>query len=273
MSVSSPTELLAFLQSLGVEPKKSLSQNFLIDKNIIKKIAAAAAVSEKDTILEIGAGPGALTEELLALKAQVVAVEKDRTYAEHLLRFPGLKVFEGDIRDFSLDSLKGDKKAKVVANLPYHLTSPILGLLLPRVDLFSTLTLMVQKEVALRMLAKPNTPDYSALTVFINFYTTPHYDFTVSRNCFYPAPKVDSSVVTLNLKESVQNFATLDFFAFVKTAFQQKRKMLRGSLKSYAPSKEIEDSLKACGTLPTARPEDLDLEKWIALFKLCQKLS
>ncbi len=141
--LSNPSELLAFLRTLGVEPKKGLSQNFLIDGNIVRKIVAEAGVQLGDTLLEIGPGPGALTEALLSKGAAVYAVEKDALFAEALKRYSGVTVFAEDIRTFNLNILPPN--TKVVSNLPYHLTSPILGLIAPRHDLFSTVTVMVHR--------------------------------------------------------------------------------------------------------------------------------
>ena len=175
MPIYKPTELMAFLGSLGINPKKALSQNVLIDGNIIRKIVQTANVQPQDTVLEIGPGPGSLTEALLDAGANVIAVEKDQTLAKALERFNqgSLKVFEQDILEFSFsDHLpkENSKKTKVIANLPYHLTTPILVFLIQENHYFSSLTLMVQEEVARRFTAKPGTKDYSSFTLFLNFF-------------------------------------------------------------------------------------------------------
>jgi 16S rRNA (adenine1518-N6/adenine1519-N6)-dimethyltransferase len=253
------TQLLDFLRTLGVEPKKGLSQNFLIDGNILKKIVAEAKVQAGDSILEIGPGPGALTEALLAQGAIVYAVEKDRVYAEALKRFANVQVFAQDIREFDFSLLPNG--IKVVANLPYHLTAPILTLLAPQHSRFTTLTLMVQEEVARRIAACPRTKEYGALTVFLNFYSAPHYAFKVSKHCFYPQPKVDSAVITLVLKKppSVDREA---FFSFVRMAFQHRRKMLKTTL-----GRDLGPLLEQLGENPQARPEDLSLDIFLDLFR------
>ena len=208
MPIYKPSELRTFLNQLGIKPKKGLSQNFLIDGNIVRKIVAAANVVPGDVVLEIGPGPGSLTQALLEAGADVLAVEMDSTLAEALERLQTpekkLQIFCLDILNFSLQKnllplLKNGKKAKVIANLPYHLTTPILAMLIPHHLIFSSLTLMVQEEVGRRFTALPNTSEYSSFTVFLQFYSVPVYAFTVSRNCFYPVPKVDSAVVSLNL--------------------------------------------------------------------------
>lgn len=262
MPLTNPTELLEFLRRLGVEPKKGLSQNFLIDGNIIRKILATAEIQKGDRVLEIGPGPGALTEALLGSGAQVLAVEKDRVYAEALKRFSEVKVFEEDIRSFDLAQV--EPHTKVVSNLPYHLTAPILTLLAPRSDLFSTVTVMVQEEVARRMTAKHKTKEYGSLTVFLNFYSKPRYAFKVSRHCFYPQPKVDSAVVRLDLKEAPPVDAKA-FFTFVHTAFQQRRKMVKTTL-----GQQVGPILSELGENPQARPEELSLDTFLHIFKCMQ---
>ncbi len=255
-------ELKAFLTALGARPKKGLSQNFLVDHNIITKLLNYASVKKGDYVLEIGAGPGAITEILVKREADVVAVELDTAFAEALKRFP-ITIYAEDILVFSLDSL--ERRAKVVANLPYHITAPILGRLLPRRDLFSTLTLVVQEEVARRMVAQPKTSDYSSLTLFLQFYAEVDYAFRISRHCFYPAPKVDSAVVHLVLREPPPVHPD-PFFLFVRTAFQQRRKMLKNTLTSLYEKDLVETALKHAGINPKARPEELSLDAYLALF-------
>lgn len=273
MPIYKPSELRIFLQELGIAPRKGLSQNFLIDGNIVRKIAAAAHVQEGDLVLEIGPGPGALTQILLESQAHVVAVEKDTTLAAALNRENNshLEVFCEDIMEFSFDDvlkprLQG-RKAKVIANLPYHLTTPILAQLITRRDLFSTLVLMVQKEVAERCTAAPCGKDYGSLTVFLNFYSRPHYAFTVSRHCFYPEPKVDSAVVVFDLCEPPQVDNEERFFALTRTAFHQRRKMLRVSLKGLYSTQAVSEALEAIGKNPLARPEDLSIQDFLSLYK------
>lgn len=256
------TELKTFLDSLGVRPKKGLSQNFLIDSNIVAKIIAEAVVAPGDYVLEIGPGPGALTEALVNQGAEVVAVELDSVFASALKRFP-LTVYHEDILSFSLEKLK--RKGKVVANLPYHITAPILTKLVPRRDLFTTLTVMVQEEVARRLTAKPKTGDYGSLTVFLNFYSNLRYAFRVSRSCFYPAPNVDSAVVTLTLKEPPA-IDEESFFRLVRTAFGQRRKMLKNTLAPLYGAEPLARAFEKTGIDPKSRPEELGLDAFLSLF-------
>lgn len=272
-----PSELSAFLSSLGIAPKKGLSQNFLIDGNIIRKIVAKAEVKPGDIILEIGPGPGALTEGLLDAGAHVIAVDKDAILSKALERLKtptrSLDIFCEDILTFPLEKillphLQQGQKAKVIANLPYHLTTPILVQLVPMRHLFSSLTVMVQEEVARRFTAKAGEADYGSFSVFLNFYTTPSYQFFVSRQCFYPAPRVDSAVVRLDLKEppAVENSEA--FFKMTRTAFSHRRKMLRGALKELYEPAAVMQALEQIGQNPLARPEELSLETFLSLFSL-----
>jgi 16S rRNA (adenine1518-N6/adenine1519-N6)-dimethyltransferase len=275
MPIYKPSELRLFLDQLGISPKKGLSQNFLIDGNIIRKIVAVSEVHPEDTILEVGPGPGSLTQALLETGARVLAVEKDEVLAQALQRLQTptqqLTVFCHDILTFPLQEelrhlTPQGQKAKVIANLPYHLTTPILIQLSPLRELFSSLTVMVQEEVARRMTAQPGMADYGSLTIFLRFYTHPHYAFTVSRNCFYPAPKVNSAIVVLKLREPpLTGEDVTTFFQLTRTAFEHRRKMLRASLKTLFPSQSIENALEAMGQNPLARPETLSLEEFLKL--------
>jgi len=278
MGIYKPSELRLFLNELGIAPKKGMSQNFLIDGNIVRKIVTTAHVGPGDVILEIGPGPGCLTEELLNAGAQVIAVEKDYVLAQALQRLQTedhrLHVFCEDFLLFALEKhlkqiLPTGKKAKVIANLPYHLTTPILALLVRHHSIISSLTVMVQEEVGRRMTARPDTSEYSSFTVFLKFYSEPKYDFNVSRQCFYPVPNVDSGIVSLHLKPPVLPLEKEEaFFKITRTAFEHRRKMMRASLKSlYAPD-AIMTGLQAIGQDPLARPEALSLEEFIQLYEL-----
>lgn len=260
-------KLFEFLEEGGYAPRKRLSQNFLTDPNILRKILKAAEVNENDLVLEIGAGPGILTEALLETGAKVIAIEIDSRFANELPRLNNgnLEVVRADILEVDFTKLlKGRGPAKIVANLPYHLTSPILGKILPHPELFSSSTIMVQKEVADRMCGKVRTKNYSSLTLFLQFYSEVTARFEVSRNCFYPKPNVDSSVVRIDLKTPPE-IDKEKLFSIIHTSFQQRRKMLRGSLSKIIPKAEIEKNLEEIGSHGGARPEELTLDQFIAL--------
>lgn len=254
------SELIPFLQRLDVRPRKRLSQNFLIDPNICRKIVQTADVKPGDSVLEIGSGPGALTQELLAAGAHVFAVEIDRIFARELNRFQTaderLKVFETDFLEFPMERLPSP--IKVVANLPYHITSPILEKLCAHP--FISLTLMVQKELADRIGSRPGTKEYSSFTIFLQFYSQLHSTFSVSASCFYPRPKVDSTVIRLDAK-TPPPVDPAKFFPIVRKAFTQRRKMIRTSLHDYP---QIQAALTP---YPNARPEDLSLADWLEITR------
>lgn len=263
MAVYKPSELRQLLEEMGVSPKKGLSQNFLIDGNILNKIVELADVKQGENVLEIGPGPGALTEFLLDRGANLIAVEKDDLWAQRLEeKFPQVTVFNQDILSFNFDK-HIPPNTKVVANLPYHITTPILSRLIQRKNLFSEVIVMVQDEVGQRMTSKKGTKDYGSLSVFLNYYSDPHYGFKVKRTSFYPAPKVDSAVVKLIIKTPPKVSDEEAFFKMVREAFNHRRKMLRGSLSKLYAKEAIEKALP----YPEARPENLSLPELIALFE------
>jgi 16S rRNA (adenine1518-N6/adenine1519-N6)-dimethyltransferase len=273
MAIYKPTELIQFLTELGISPKKGMSQNFLIDGNIIRKIVSTAVVEPGDVVLEIGPGPGALTEALLEAGATVLAVEKDPILAKALNRIKGrLEVFCDDIQHFPIEEvlkrhLKEGQKAKVIANLPYHLTTSIVTRFVVLKEQFSKLVIMVQDEVARRYTSSPDCKEYGSITVFLNYHSTTHYAFRVSRNCFFPPPKIESAIVILELKEPPKVSDEEKFFELTRTAFEHRRKMLRSSLRELYPQEAITQALESLGIDPQARPEGLSLDDFIRLFE------
>ena len=251
------SELIAFLNQIETKPKKGLSQNFLVDPNIIRKITELAEVSPGDTILEIGPGPGALTKALLDQGAKVFAVEMDAVFARELDRFQNgnLTVFKNDFLKFPMEILP--PKIKVVANLPYHITTPILEKLFA--SSFSSITIMVQKELASRIQAKSGSKEIGSLSLFVQYHSQIHNSFNVSAASFYPKPKVDSTVIRLNATE----LPSVDPFHLIHPAFQQRRKMLTSSLSF--PKEMIRGALLAVGARMDARPEMLSLDQWLLL--------
>jgi 16S rRNA (adenine1518-N6/adenine1519-N6)-dimethyltransferase len=270
MGLYKPSELKAFLAEIGAAPIKFLSQNFLIDGNIVRKIVKWADVKKEDSVLEVGPGPGVLTEELLSQGATVVAVEKDRKFATALHRLQTsdrrLQVFEDDI-------LKWDPaphiqpRTKLIANLPYNITTPILTHFLPRRDLFQSITVMVQKEVGQRLVAKPGSKAYGSLSIFVQFYSDPIKGFIVEPTCFYPAPKVQSVVVQFKLKPPLIS-ADDRFFEMTRRAFGQRRKMVHTTLKHHYPLDKLEEGLTKIGKGLKVRPEDLSLADFLVLFQI-----
>ncbi len=276
MPITSPSELIPFLESLGLSPKKGLSQNFLIDGNIVRKIASLADLKPGDRVIEVGPGPGALTEELLSQGAFVLAVEADRSYAKALERFQTedrrLQVIQGDFLQQDLKELltPGDGKWKMLANLPYHLTSPILTKIAPLHEQMACAVCMIQDEVARRCAAPAGSKTYGSLSVFLQFFAELKYGHKVSRKCFYPAPNVDSALLVMDLKAPPEGIDPAAFEAFVRTAFSQRRKMLRGALSPLFESAAITKALTDLTLNPQARAEDLSLASFLALFTALQ---
>lgn len=274
MALYKPSELRDFLEEIGASPKKSLSQNFLIDGNILRKIAVLADIQAGDFVLEIGSGPGVLTEELLARGAHVLAIEKDRKFAAALHRLQTednrLTVIEGDVLEEDFSSyLKPN--TKVVANLPYQITTPVLTKFLPQKKFFQSITVMVQKEVATRFLGHPGTKDYGSITVFVQFYSQPEYGFTVEPTCFYPPPRVRSAVVKFTLRDPPDVSSEEAFFSMTRRSFQQRRKMLRSSLKNDYEITSIDRGLEKIGKGLQVRPEQLSLADFLILFQEIEK--
>jgi 16S rRNA (adenine1518-N6/adenine1519-N6)-dimethyltransferase len=213
--------------------------------------------------LEIGPGPGALTAALLKSGAFVYAVELDTVFAKELNRFQNsrLRVFEADILQFPMKHLPKD--IKIIANLPYHITTPILERIFAHP--FSSITIMVQKEVADRMSAQAGTKVFGSLSVFVQFHSNIHSSFTVPAHSFYPQPKIDSTVIRLDFRKP-PDVDPVHFFSLVHKAFQQRRKMLTSTLD--LPKEKVREALISIGIRPDARPENLSLGKWVELSQL-----
>jgi 16S rRNA (adenine1518-N6/adenine1519-N6)-dimethyltransferase len=257
-------------------PRKHLGQHFLIDKNAAEKIVRIADVSPADVILEIGPGRGELTRILARKSQKVIAIEIDPTLAAGLREetdpLGNVVVVDGDALKVDLGEVfrLSGLKMKVVANLPYQISTPLLARFLTLRHLFSSLVLMVQREVAMRIVAKPRTKDYGSLSVFLQAYTEPSVEMTLPPNCFFPRPKVDSAVVRFTVLENPR-IAIPNESAFrrvVWASFSHRRKTLRNALQPLlgAPAKiEIEDILKALQIDPKRRGETLGLEEFSRL--------
>lgn len=254
------SELIPFLESIDAKPKKRLSQNFLIDPNILRKIVQTAEIKPGDAVLEIGPGPGALTAALLERGASVYAVEMDSIFARELHRLQNGKliIINADILTFPFETLP--REFKIAANLPYHITTPILEKVF--CSSFSSFTAMVQKEVACRMMAVPKTKEFGPLSLFVQFYAKKQASFNVAPTCFYPRPKIDSTVIRLD-RRPLPNIDPEYFFSLSKKAFQKRRKMLSSTLPY--PKERIRTVLSKMDVRKDARPEDLSLEQWVAL--------
>lgn len=252
-------------------PLKRFGENYLIDGNIKDKIVSEVQASKNDTVLEIGPGLGALTIDLAESGAEVFAVEKDRKAFAILAdltrgKFPNLKLFNEDILKFDLEGSVGDvRDIKIVGNLPYYITAPVIEYIIENRNRVKMALVMVQKEVALRLLAKPKTGDYGSLSCFVQYYTRPEYVHTVKRTCFYPEPEVDSALVKLDILDtpSVKVRDEEMLFKIVRGAFNQRRKSIINSLSREEvlglPKDKLHAMLRSAGIDPSARPETLSL--------------
>jgi len=251
-------------------PKKSLGQHWLRDRDVLASIATEAAITPNDTVLEIGPGLGTLTSELLRRAEKVVAVELDRELARKLPgQFPGtnLEVVNQDILSFDLRRLP--ENYVVVANVPYYITSKIIQLLTTAVNKPRTIVLLIQKEVAERLAAKPG--DMSILALSAQIYAEVRLGDVVPAEFFTPPPKVDSQVVILETRPEALVTPELEktFFRVVKAGFVAKRKKVRSSLASglHISKPEAEALLVKHGISPDDRAEDLTIENWLAIAK------
>lgn len=274
----------AIIEKYGVHAKKGFGQNFLTDMNVLTGIVEAAEIQKTDNVIEIGPGIGALTEQLAKAAGEVVAVEIDSDLLpildEVLSPYDNVKVVNQDILQADLPKLvqqeftHPDRPVKVVANLPYYITSPILMHLLDSSVQWATICVMMQKEVAERLTAKVGTKQYGALTLAIEYSMTAHLAFGVSRHSFVPAPNVDSAIVVLTPRSTplaVQPYDRQKLFSFIKTCFAHRRKTLWNNLKPVV-GKDAQHKDRARDVLanlsidPGQRPETLTLDQYIGLL-------
>jgi 16S rRNA (adenine1518-N6/adenine1519-N6)-dimethyltransferase len=265
----------------GLAARKSLGQNFLFDLNLTRRIARSAAPLDRETIIEIGPGPGGLTRALLAEGARrVIAIERDSralpALAEIAAAYPGrLTVIEGDALAIDWHDLAGGSPAKVVANLPYNVATPLLvgwlsGDAWP--PWYASLTLMLQKEVALRCAAAPGGGDYGRLSILCQWRSSVKRLFDVNRSAFTPPPKVTSSIIQIIPKaEPGESCQLADLERVTAAAFGQRRKMLRQSLKGLFPN--TEETLRALGIDPEDRAEAIPVEAFVRLARALSSAS
>ena len=283
--IGSPVRTQAIVNRYFVKAKKNLGQNFLVDQTAILGIVEAAGIKKDDQVIEIGPGIGSLTEQLLLAGAKVFAYEVDDSLPTILQNELPKKIddqplasrFKILLKDVLKANFKEDigdffdftKPIKVVANLPYYITTPIIFALAESDLHFTSLTLMMQKEVAERLEAQPGSKDYGPLTISVQTEMKVKLALQVGRNSFMPRPKVDSSVVVLTpLKEKPAIEDRKHFIWVVKMCFSQRRKTLNNNLKSLLPDKTKRDELiTELGVEPRIRPEDLTIEQFIKIVK------
>lgn len=271
------------LSKYNIRLTKSLGQNFLTDANILRKIAEVGELTPEDLVIEVGPGIGALTVTLAQQAGRVVAIEIDKNLIPALKEttghIPNITVIHEDILKVDINAiLQGwNGPVKVISNLPYYVTTPVVMMFLENNYPIERMVLMVQKEVAQRMAAKPGTKDYGALSVGVQVAGTPKVLFQVSRNCFIPKPDVDSAVLRIILNGKLLekiNDKTI-FFNCVRAAFSQRRKTLLNAM-SGAPNwrldkEDIKRLITALGLKETVRGEELSVEQFITLSNMVQQ--
>ena len=276
--LGNPSKTSEVLNKFGLTAQKRYGQNFLIDANILEKIVASAGITKEDTVLEIGPGIGTLTQYLAEAAKQVICVEIDKNMIpvlEYTLAdFDNVTVINQDILKADIVQIlkeNGAASAKVVANLPYYITTPIIMELLEKDAPIESITVMIQKEVAERMQTGPGSKDYGALSLAVAFYSNAEVKMTVSPNCFIPRPNVDSAVIRLDkLKEpAVKVNNKSEMFRIIKGAFEQRRKTLTNALSHSSAyktdKKNIENALLEMGKNINIRGEELTLEEFARL--------
>lgn len=279
MHLGNPTNTLEIIKKYDFAFQKKFGQNFLIDANVVEKIVREAGVTKDDFVLEIGPGIGTMTQILCENAREVAAVEIDKNLipilADTLSEYDNVTVINEDILKVDINALaqekNGGKPIKVVANLPYYITTPIImGLFESHVPIES-ITIMVQKEVADRMQVGPGTKDYGALSLAVQYYAKPEIVLTVPASCFMPRPNVDSAVIRLTRHKanpvSVQNEKLM--FQIIRASFNQRRKTLANGLNNsseiHLPKDVITESItELCGN-PSIRGEALTLQEFAKL--------
>lgn len=273
MDLCNPKEIKILLESNGFRFSKAMGQNFLIEGSVPIRIAEGSGIDESFGVLEIGPGIGALTKRLSERAGKVVAVELDKSLpkllAVSLADCKNVEIVSGDILKTDIEALVREKfdgmRLAVCANLPYNITTPVLTKLIDS-KLFETITVMIQREVARRIAAKPESEDYGAFTVYANYHTVPEILFDVSPGCFMPQPKVTSSVIKFTRREAPPTEVQDEklFFRVVKASFAQRRKTLVNGLAAAFPlSKDVlSEILVNCGFDPRVRGETFGIPEF-----------
>lgn len=280
-----PSKTKEIINKYGFRFSKSLGQNFLIDGNIIDNICDGSNITKDDYVLEIGPGIGTLTQELCERAERVIAIELDKRLIpvlnETLENYDNFEVINGDVLKIDLKELFQDKfnnkKVKVVANLPYYITTPIIMRLLEeRLDI-DKIVVMVQKEVAYRMKSGPGTKDYGSLSIAVGYYCDANIIVDVPKNVFIPKPNVDSAVISLDVynKPKVNVEDEKLFFNIVRAAFSKRRKTLLNSLSKSTLGLEKDDirnALESCDIDPKRRAETLTIEEYAKLANYIESI-
>lgn len=264
---SVPPSLRDLLRRFRLRPRKAFGQNFLVDEHVLERIVQAADLEPSDLVLEVGPGLGVLTQELAKRVRRVVAVELDQDVATALRRLmadkPTVEIVTEDILEFDPAERLGGQPYKMLANLPYYITSPTLRHFLEARVKPGMMVVMVQREVAERLVARPN--DMSLLSVSVQVYGDPRLITVVDPSSFYPPPKVESAVVRIDVyPKPAVDVDLAKFFRVVQAGFSQPRKQLHNTLNQaiWMPPRVAKEALEAAGITPTRRAETLSLQEW-----------
>lgn len=270
------SELTKLLNKHSFQMSKSLGQNFLTDKNIIDKIIDGINPQPEDQIIEIGPGVGALTAELATKSGTIKSIEIDKKLLpllDEVLKSTNhkenIQIINSDFMKVDLTEITEGKPYKIIGNLPYYITTPIIMKILEEGPKPESMVFMIQKEVAQRLSSKSGTKDYGSITVAANYYCNVEYLFTVSKEVFIPKPKVDSAVIRLipHKTPPVNVKSEKDLFAVIKAGFGQRRKTLSNSLKQIdgLSSDQVKVALEQAGIDPKRRAETLDISEFARL--------
>ena len=284
-TLGNPQNTIAVLQKYNFVFQKKFGQNFLIDTHVLDKIIRAAQIEEDDCVLEIGPGIGTMTQYLACAARRVIAVEIDRglipILEDTLDGYENVRIINEDVLKVDIAKLAEEENSgrpiKVVANLPYYITTPIIMGLFENHVPVKSITVMVQKEVADRMQTGPGSKDYGALSLAVQYYSKPYIVANVPPNCFMPRPKVGSAVIRLERHEEppVQVQDEKLMFRIIRASFNQRRKTLANGLKNSAEldftKEEIEEAILALGKGPSIRGEALTLAEFAQLSDLLGK--
>lgn len=286
-NLTNPTYISAVLRRFDFSFQKKYGQNFLIDDNILSRIIESADITKKDTVLEIGPGIGTMTEELAKVASEVICVEIDSNLIpileDTLFNYSNITIINNDILKTDIEDISkkhnNGRPLKVVANLPYYITTPIIMQLLESKLPIDSITVMVQKEVAKRMITGPGTKDYGALSLAVLYYTSPEIVCEVPASCFMPRPKVDSTVIklTLNQEFTTKVISEEVLFDCIRASFNQRRKTLANGLKNYPKlnlnKEQIAKALSKANLRPDIRGEVLNLEEFIELSNIIANMQ
>lgn len=277
-----PKNTISVLKKYDIHFQKKYGQNFLIDAHVMNKIIKTAAVTKDDLVIEIGPGIGTMTQFLCEAARQVIAIEIDKALipvlSDTLSGYDNVKVIEGDVLKQDIGAIAGKynegKPVKIVANLPYYITTPIIMGIFEKNVPVESITVMVQKEVAERMQAGPGTKAYGALSLAVQYYSKPYLAANVPENCFMPRPNVASAVITLDCygEPVVKADNVKLMFSLIRASFQQRRKTLINGISNSSevdiPKEKAIRALETMGLNPSVRGETLTLEQFATLSNM-----